>query len=139
MKARSLSQTYSVCGKTFELCTKTGRYKGRDYGYLEISSGYGDAEETFEIERVNLFADIGLELKDRISIVKFGEDGPFFLAYNHRNSKYEYYPEAVRDLYWTLKSGWIASIFNAWRLNKAAQTFATTRAFSRILREVQAL
>lgn len=141
MEAYSLQETLSVCGESFDLYAKTGQYKGRHHqnGY-EFFGERGDAGESFQVDRVNLSADIELAIDDRVSIVKLGEDGPFFLAFNHRNSKYKYYPEAIRDLAWgPLKRGWFATILNGSRLNKAANTFTTTRTFSRVLKTLKTL
>lgn len=142
MEGRFLNETYSVCGKTFEVYAKTGRYKGPNrHGSYEFFREDSDGEESFTITpELNLTADLGLELEDRVSMAMFGEYyGQLFLLFNHRNSKYCYYPEAIDDLFWKLRDGWPREIIVAMKLKKEAKTFTNTQAFSKVLKKLQAL
>lgn len=143
MSAIPLNETASICGKSFHLFSKTGRFSEHggewDSSYRITRDDIAEDGHFTITPGVNLKNDIGIELGDRISIVSFKDNLSFFLIYNHRNSRYKFYPEAIDDLYWSLKGSWLQNIVINYRLKKVAKSFPESKKFSEILKKVSSI
>lgn len=135
-----LHEQYRICGKTFQITRKTGRFarKRSNGNYVFVGDDHYNEQE-FGIEAgPNLEDEIGLELNHRVSMVLFANRG-YFLLYNHVTSRFKYFPSSINDLFYSLDRGFLKDILNDRKLKKESEQFDKSTTFLTVLDRVRRL